>query len=350
MSSLAEARLVMLHGPDRLERVHRLVRNAMTVGRSEAADIVIDVDSVSKKHAAFDWSAEGWRVRDLPGSCPGTHVNERAVDEHEGRLLRGGEHIRLGTVVLAFVYGDDLDATCDRLVARLDMERVRKRARSRRPGTSRVGEPPPIPFVRTASESLALREDHVVVRPVGGPMPFLWQEQASGATYAELVLPASRIAATSVGMLEDGRALVRVEGAFYRETCAGESSTERWVGPLPAAEATVIAAALDRKLGLPLEPQGVDINALERMPEAFHGMYIETTAPWFRGPELSCFAGAWLAAPPTSLPSGHLHKVIGFFWYHGPPPAGPGPLGGRGPSNAYLEAVRSVPVVGRHGC
>jgi FHA domain len=65
----------------------------VTIGSSEAADIVIDEPSVSRVHALIEWLAGSWFVADL-GSRNGTFVNgERAQVR---RVLRPGDELRLG--------------------------------------------------------------------------------------------------------------------------------------------------------------------------------------------------------------------------------------------------------------
>src|SRR5690242_3907561 len=51
---------------------------AITLGRTEAADVVIADDSLSRKHARLLWADEGVWLEDL-GSTNGTYVGGRKV-------------------------------------------------------------------------------------------------------------------------------------------------------------------------------------------------------------------------------------------------------------------------------
>ena len=70
----------------------------MTIGRDDGNGIMLPDVSVSGRHATIEQVAGGWRLADL-GSTNGTFVNGRAV-EGRGVLLRGGEKLMLGTIVL----------------------------------------------------------------------------------------------------------------------------------------------------------------------------------------------------------------------------------------------------------
>lgn len=73
----------------------------MDLGRDGAAAIVLADPSVSARHARMERTARGWRLVDL-GSTNGTRVNGRSVTG-SGCILRGGERIQLGAVVLRLV-------------------------------------------------------------------------------------------------------------------------------------------------------------------------------------------------------------------------------------------------------
>jgi adenylate cyclase len=67
---------------------------AVTLGRAADCDIVINQESVSRRHARFSRSGDGWKVTDL-GSKNGVRVNTFKVDEQR---LRDGDRIDLGTI------------------------------------------------------------------------------------------------------------------------------------------------------------------------------------------------------------------------------------------------------------
>lgn len=67
---------------------------AVILGRSADCDIVINQESVSRRHARFSRSGDGWKVTDL-GSKNGVRVNTFKIDEQR---LRDGDRIDLGTI------------------------------------------------------------------------------------------------------------------------------------------------------------------------------------------------------------------------------------------------------------
>lgn len=78
---------------------------SMTIGRDGEAGILIAESSVSSRHAAIERVQGGWKLSDL-GSTNGTTANGRPVGPG-GVLLRGGERIGLGTVVVRLAAPSD---------------------------------------------------------------------------------------------------------------------------------------------------------------------------------------------------------------------------------------------------
>jgi pSer/pThr/pTyr-binding forkhead associated (FHA) protein len=71
----------------------------VTFGRGDGADVVIEHDSVSHEHAAFELFDGGFRVRDL-GSTNGVRVNGAKVGVAD---LKHGDRIELGSLALRYV-------------------------------------------------------------------------------------------------------------------------------------------------------------------------------------------------------------------------------------------------------
>ena len=71
---------------------------AMVLGRDDESAIVLGDPSISGRHATVEQATGGWRLWDM-GSTNGTFVDGQAVDGR-GVLLRGGERIALGAVVM----------------------------------------------------------------------------------------------------------------------------------------------------------------------------------------------------------------------------------------------------------
>ncbi|MCX7958960.1 MAG: GGDEF domain-containing protein [Deltaproteobacteria bacterium] len=82
-------------------------QNEMLIGRSDEADIQIEDEGVSRKHAKIAKLADGQiRIIDL-GSTNGTFFNGTRISEH---VLKDGDKIQIGsTTILKFSIQDDLD-------------------------------------------------------------------------------------------------------------------------------------------------------------------------------------------------------------------------------------------------
>lgn len=76
--------------------------NRLTIGRSPECDLVISDSSISRRHATVTQSPEGFRLKD-EGSRFGSFVNGAAA---ENTLLRDGDEVRLGNILLTFRAGD----------------------------------------------------------------------------------------------------------------------------------------------------------------------------------------------------------------------------------------------------
>ena len=70
----------------------KLASGRMVIGRSSACDLVVDDDTVSRRHAALELRDGTWRLRDL-GSRNGTWVNGRRAADVE---VRAGDELQLG--------------------------------------------------------------------------------------------------------------------------------------------------------------------------------------------------------------------------------------------------------------
>ena len=70
----------------------------MLSGRHPESDIFLDDVTVSRKHAIFRRTEEGFVVHDV-GSLNGTYVNRELVDEV---VLRTGDEVQIGKFRLVF--------------------------------------------------------------------------------------------------------------------------------------------------------------------------------------------------------------------------------------------------------
>ena len=91
------ALLVVQRGPSAGSRF-LLDTDEVSAGRHPDSDIFLDDVTVSRRHAAFRRTPEGYVVRDV-GSLNGTYVNRDRVDEV---LLSGGDEVQIGKYRLVY--------------------------------------------------------------------------------------------------------------------------------------------------------------------------------------------------------------------------------------------------------
>ena len=116
-------RLSVIKGADE-GKVFELTADQVTVGRDAANRVRLHDTEVSRRHAEFVRTAEGYRLRDL-GSVNGTFVNDQAVQDV---LLRPGDQIHVGQSILHFSLNrEEAAASADlakqiNLIARQDVD------------------------------------------------------------------------------------------------------------------------------------------------------------------------------------------------------------------------------------
>jgi len=74
----------------------------MVVGRQAGSYLLIDHESVSRRHAEISYVDDHYAVRDL-GSSNGTLVNEAPLEAGKARELKPGDRVRFGKVMFTFV-------------------------------------------------------------------------------------------------------------------------------------------------------------------------------------------------------------------------------------------------------
>ncbi|MEI8255350.1 MAG: GGDEF domain-containing protein, partial [Deltaproteobacteria bacterium] len=79
---------------------------ALSIGRGSDNTLVLESDSVSRRHARFDHRDGSWWVTDL-GSTNGTYVNDEQVAEHH---LQRGDHVKIGDTIFKYLAGSDVEA------------------------------------------------------------------------------------------------------------------------------------------------------------------------------------------------------------------------------------------------
>src|SRR5215813_11595717 len=106
--------LVVLYGPN-IGRRYPLGHDDVILGRGADVHIVLDADSVSRRHARIRLSESGFVLDDL-GSTNGSYVNDRRV---ERALLKDGDIIRIGVTILKFLSGSNVEAAYHEEIYRL---------------------------------------------------------------------------------------------------------------------------------------------------------------------------------------------------------------------------------------
>ncbi len=81
--------------------------SVLRVGRGADNQIVLEGDSVSRRHAHFERRGNEWYVVD-DGSTNGTYVNEEQILREV--LLRNSDRIKVGPTILKFLSGADAEA------------------------------------------------------------------------------------------------------------------------------------------------------------------------------------------------------------------------------------------------
>jgi diguanylate cyclase (GGDEF)-like protein len=109
-----EAVLVVLYGPS-LGRRYAIGLGENVLGRSTDANVNLDADSVSRRHARITLTEGHAEFEDL-GSTNGSFVNDRKV---ERCALKDGDIIRVGAAILKFLTGDNIEAAYHEEIYRL---------------------------------------------------------------------------------------------------------------------------------------------------------------------------------------------------------------------------------------
>jgi diguanylate cyclase (GGDEF)-like protein len=100
-----QALLIVLSEPRLGSRV-LLTETPVEIGRGATGGLLLDADSVSRKHARVEWSGSNHRIVDT-GSTNGTFVNGSRVQAHE---LRDGDRVQIGKVLLKYIATGNIEA------------------------------------------------------------------------------------------------------------------------------------------------------------------------------------------------------------------------------------------------
>lgn len=95
------ALLVVKRGPNAGSRF-QLDKEVVSAGRHPQSDIFLDDVTVSRRHAEFRRTAQGYEVSDV-GSLNGTYVNREPI---ESSSLSNGDEVQIGKFRLVFLTGN----------------------------------------------------------------------------------------------------------------------------------------------------------------------------------------------------------------------------------------------------
>lgn len=140
--------MLVVYHPEKEQQGRRLelTKGVVRLGRQDDNDLVILDDGVSRRHARLERSGDGWLAMDV-GSRNGTLLNGTMLSGM--KRLQNGDVLKLGSVMIKFLSGDDVEAalweemfqlaTTDGLTNlqnrhRFDQELVSECARVRRHG------------------------------------------------------------------------------------------------------------------------------------------------------------------------------------------------------------------------
>ncbi|MFO0844200.1 MAG: ATP-binding protein [Gemmataceae bacterium] len=90
-------RLIVIKGTDEGKQF-ALTADAVAAGRDSSSRVRLTDTEISRRHAEFVRTPDGYRVRDV-GSANGTFVNGQSVRDS---LLRPGDHVQIGQTVLVY--------------------------------------------------------------------------------------------------------------------------------------------------------------------------------------------------------------------------------------------------------
>jgi diguanylate cyclase (GGDEF)-like protein len=101
-----QALLIVLSEPRLGSRV-LLTESPVEIGRGATGGLMLDADSVSRRHARVEWTGANHRIVDT-GSTNGTFVNGSRIQGHE---LRDGDRVQIGKVLLKYIATGNIEAS-----------------------------------------------------------------------------------------------------------------------------------------------------------------------------------------------------------------------------------------------
>lgn len=93
--------------PSQFGKRHVLSANQLNFGRGSENDVVLENDSVSRRHCRVERRKTSWFAVDLE-STNGTYVNDELINKEV--QLRRGDQIKVGDTILKYLSGSDVEA------------------------------------------------------------------------------------------------------------------------------------------------------------------------------------------------------------------------------------------------
>jgi two-component system, cell cycle response regulator len=102
--------LVVIYTPvaTDLGRRYVLDKELVTIGRDRENDIVLDSDSVSRRHARIEHKDGKFQITDLD-STNGTYINDEP-DPVSSTQMRRGDQLKIGDTIFKYLSGSDVEA------------------------------------------------------------------------------------------------------------------------------------------------------------------------------------------------------------------------------------------------
>ncbi|MGB3051670.1 MAG: GGDEF domain-containing protein [Polyangiales bacterium] len=109
--------LVVIYAPSskQLGKRFSLVDGEVSIGRGVENSVVLNSDSISRRHAGIEIRAGGYYLIDRH-STNGTYVNDELVQDCQ---LRRGDQIKIGDTILKFLSGADLESQYHETIYRM---------------------------------------------------------------------------------------------------------------------------------------------------------------------------------------------------------------------------------------
>ncbi len=105
---LSEAACVVcIYGPVLGQKWSLADKKALSLGRGEQNEVVLDLDNVSRRHCEILIQDQIVQVRDL-GSTNGTYVNGEEVQG--ARPLQNGDHLKVGGAIFKYLAGGNVES------------------------------------------------------------------------------------------------------------------------------------------------------------------------------------------------------------------------------------------------